>query len=631
VSDPLFPFYERELAILRQRAAEFAEEHPKIAARLSLGRDESQDPHVERLLQGVAFLNARLHKRLEDDFPELSDTLLDLLYPHYLRPVPSMSIVEMRIDPKQAALINGHRVPRGTMLETEPVDGGPCLYRTCFDLQLWPLQLTAARFAVAPFDLPVVPPPQTESILQIDLASLLPSVPIGSMPLDSLRFHLHVGAGQPIFRLYELLLTKCLGVVVSDPAEGEGATILPPTRIAAAGFDRDDAALPSDSRSFPGYRLLSEMFALPQKFLFVELGGLHGSAAARAGTGLRLSFLLTETDRELERLVTAAAVRLGCTPVVNLFPHRLDPLRLSGTQSEYCLVPDVRRPAGFEIHSLRGVRAGRPGERPRSVLPLYAPAGGGGDNPLLATDDGGRDAGLRYVAARRMRREPMPDGSFDGGSDLWLSLVDAAGGPAAVNGLTLHADAWCTNRNLTNLLPFAVGRPRLTLRDGDGPVGMISCLTRPTRPLRHRPGRGAAWRLISHLALNHLSLVEGAGGRGPEALRQMLSLYLHEDLEDFGQKQRWIQGITGISGRRVAARVPGPGGGVAQGLEVRLHLDEDRFGDHAAYLFASVLDRFFAAHVTINSFTRLVAASRKQDSRQEPWRWPPRAGNRVLA
>lgn len=630
MSDPLLPFYERELAILRQRAAEFAEEHPKIAARLSLGRDESQDPHVERLLQGVAFLNARLHKRLEDDFPELSDTLLDLLYPHYLRPIPSMTIVEMGIDPQQAALTNGHRVPRGTMLETEPVDGSPCLYRTCFDLQLWPIRVQGARLAVAPFDLPVVPPTQTEAVLQLDLASLMPSVSIGRMPLDSLRFHLHAGVGQPIFRLYELLLTKCLGIVVDDPQQVDTVTMLPPSRLVAGGFDGDDAALPADPRSFPGYRLLSEMFALPQKFLFVDLGGLRGSAAAHCGSAVRLSFLLSQTDRELERLVSPSAVRLGCTPVVNLFPHRVDPLRLSGTQSEYCLVPDVRRPTGLEIHSLRAVRAGQPGERPRKVLPLHAPAVGMAD-ASFSTDDAIRSGGLRYVAARRVRREPMPDGSFDGGGDLWISLVDVEGGPSAVEGLTLHSEAWCTNRNLTTLLPFAVGRPRLTLRDGNGPVGLISCLARPTRPLRHRPGRGAAWRLISHLSLNHLSLVDGGGGRGPQALREMLGLYLHDDLEDYGQKQRWIQGIIGISGRRVAARVPGPAGGVAQGLEVRLDLDEDRFGDRAAYLFASVLDRFFAAHVTVNSFTRLVAASRKQDSRQEPWRWPPRAGNRVLA
>ena len=167
MSDDLLPYYARELAILRTLAADFAQRHPKVAGRLSLGRDDSQDPHVERLLQGVAFLAADVQKRLDDDFPELTDALLDLLYPHYLRPVPSMTIVEMAIDRKQAALTSGYRVPRGTELETEEVDGERCIYRTCFDLQLWPLQIREARLSGPPFRLPLVPPTGTIELLTL--------------------------------------------------------------------------------------------------------------------------------------------------------------------------------------------------------------------------------------------------------------------------------------------------------------------------------------------------------------------------------------------------------------------------------------------------------------------------------
>ena len=170
--DDLLPFYERELAVLRRRSAQFAEQNPKIAGRLSLGRDDSQDPHVERLLQGVAFLNAHLTKRLDDDFPELAEALLDLLYPHYLRPVPSMTIVEMAIDPKQAALIDGHRVPRGSLLESERIDGDVCTYRTCFDVSLWPVKITAAKLSGPPFRLPILPPASTQSALEIQIEPL---------------------------------------------------------------------------------------------------------------------------------------------------------------------------------------------------------------------------------------------------------------------------------------------------------------------------------------------------------------------------------------------------------------------------------------------------------------------------
>ena len=524
MSDDLLPYYDRELAILRTLAGEFAEQHPKIAGRLSLGRDESQDPHVERMLQGVAFLAARVQKRLDDDYPELTDGLLDLLYPHYQRPVPSLAIAEFAIDPKQAQLTSGYRISRGTPVETEEVEGERCRYRTCFDQRLWPLRVAAAALSGPPFQLPIVPSAGTVAVLSLAIETLSSEVRVGQMPLDSLRLHLHAEAGQSMYELYELLLTRCLGVVIADGPADPQAVVLPRDRLVAAGFDPADAAIPDDPRSFSGYRLLSEFFALPQKFLFVDLKGLTSQVIGRIGRTMHVSILLSATSRELERVLLPRAIRLGCTPIVNLFTQQLD----------------------------------------------------------------------------------------------------------AMADLIVHMRAVCTNRNLPSRLPFAIGRPRLTLPDGQGPVGTITCLTRPTRPLRTLPGRGAAWRIISHLSLNHLSLADSGDGRAPQALREMLRLYLLDDLDDYDQKQRWIQGIVGVSSRRVAARV-GERGGICQGVEIRLELDEERFSDGAAYLFSSVIDRFLGAWVNINAFTRLVSTSRERESRREQWTWPPRAGGRVLA
>jgi len=226
--------------------------------------------------------------------------------------------------------------------------------------------------------------------------------------------------------------------------------------------------------------------------------------------------------------------------------------------------------------------------------------------------------------------DERPDGGFDRAGDTWISLLDEGGGPADVANLVLHIRATCTNRNLPDRLPFAVGRPRMVLGDGQGPIERITCLVRPTKALRHRAGKGEAWRIVSHLSLNHLSLVDAGDSRSAASLRDILALYLHDDLEDFAQKQRWLQGIVGVKGRRVAARVGGDFGGVAQGIEVTLQLDEERFSDHTAYLFASLVDRFLGAWVSINTFSRMVATSRQQDSRREQWRWPPRAGSRPL-
>jgi type VI secretion system protein ImpG len=623
MSDDLLPWYERELSLLKDAAARFASQHPKIAARLNLGSDAVADPHVERLLQGVAFLNARLHKRIDDDYPELTGGLLDLLYPHYLRPTPSMSIVEMQLDGKQAALVDGHAVPRGTAIDTEPADGEPCRFRTCFDLRLWPLSIVDARLAGPPFRLPLVPPVATAAVLDVVFESFQSQARIGDMPLGSVRLYLNTGAGTLLFKLYEYLLTRCIGVVVSAGPADPRPVLLPGNRIVAAGFDRSESAIPDDPRSFPGYRLLSEFFALPQKFMFVDVLGLTPAVLASIGPRMHLSFLLSATDRELERIVGTTAVRVGCTPIVNLFDQRLDPVRISGTRTDYPVIPDARRPRAVEIHSIESVLASGPGERPTRVSPIYS-AG--------AATMSGNDARrrLRWSAVRRLVEDERPDGGFDRAGDTWISLLDERGGPADVSNLVLHIRAVCTNRNMPDKLPFAVGRPRLHLEDGQGPVERISCLVRPTRALRHRAGRGDAWRIVSHLSLNHLSLVDVGDGRAAAALRDILALYLHDDLEDFAQKQRWIQGIVGVQGRRVAARVGGTYGGVAQGIEVTLQLDEERFSDHTAYLLASLVDRFLGAWVSINSFSRMVATSRQQESRREQWRWPPRAGSRTL-
>ena len=628
MSDDLLPYYARELAILRTLAADFAQRHPKVAGRLSLGRDDSQDPHVERLLQGVAFLAADVQKRLDDDFPELTDALLDLLYPHYLRPVPSMTIVEMAIDRKQAALTSGYRVPRGTELETEEVDGERCIYRTCFDLQLWPLQIREARLSGPPFRLPLVPPTGTIELLTLRIETLSRDVKIAQMPLGKLRFHLHAGAGQSVAELYELLLTRSAGIVLARGPDDPEPVVLPRGRLVAAGLDSEDQGLPFDPRAFAGYQLLTEFFALPQKFLFLDLQGLTPAVLARFDHAMEVGVMLTSASRELERMVSPDSVRLGCTPVVNLFPARFDPMRIDGTRTEICLTPDARRPRAVEVYAVESVQLSEPGENPVEVRPFYRLA----SQEVLRQDRAvDRRRPLRWKASRRPHREPRPDGLVDAATDTWLSLVDEQAGPASMANATIHSSGLCTNRNLPSRLPFSVGRPAMVLRDGQGPIGAIECLVRPTATLRRLPGQGAAWRFVSHLSLNHLSLTDVGDGQAATALREMLELYLHEDLTDFDQRQRWIQGISEVASRRVAARIGGGRGGVCQGLEVRLLLDEDHFDDRSSYLFSSVLERFLAGWVQLNSFTRLVSTSRQRESRKEQWIWPPRSGRKPLA
>ena len=624
MSDDMLPYYERELALLHSLAGEFAEQHPKVAARLSIGRGGSQDPHVERLLQGTAFLAADIHKRLDDDFPELTDSLLDMVCPHYLRPVPSMSIVEFALDRKQASLTSGYEIPRGTELESEPVDEQPCIYQTCFNTKIWPIRISDVNVAGPPFQLPAIPPIGTSMVLDIVLEALSPKVPISKLQIDKLRFFLHADTGQSVFHLYESMLTRCNGIMVSTGPDDRSPVILNPECLVAAGFEDDEAALPEEARGFSGHRLLTEFFTLPQKYLFVDLQKIPESVIKKSGSKIHISILLADFDQNLERSVSRSNIRLGCSPVVNLFTQQFDPFTVDGTKSEYCVVPDARRARAIEVYAIDKVQVSDPGGEPVESTPFYK----------LSTSSslaGLQEAStVKWMTHRRMHREPRPDGIVDGASDVWLSLVDQQKGQIGLIDKTVHTSGLCTNRNLPSRLPFTGNRPRLNIRSGQGPIGSILCLVRPTAPARVRPGQGAIWKLVSHLSLNHLSLASEKPGDAAAALREMLHLYLLDNIEDFEQKRRWIEGVRDISSSRIAARVGTAVNGVCQGVEVRVELDDEYFDFRTGFLFSSVLERFYAAWVNINSFTQLVSTSRQRDSRQEEWSWPPRSGSKVL-
>ena len=341
--DELLAYYEQELAFLRRAGAAFAERYPKIASRLLLEPNKCADPHVERLLEGFAFLAARVHLKIDDDFSEISEALLSVVYPHYLRPLPSMSIVELRLDPEQGKLTTGLAVPRGTPLYSKPVSGAPCKFRTCYDTTLWPVSVVATQWRAPDQLSPPVTGSAAVGALRLEL-QCLPDVSFQKLELNSLRLHLN-GESTLISTLYEVLCNNCVQIHIRDIGSKppRQPIVLPGSALRPVGFAADEGMLPLPRRAMVSYRLLQEYFTFPEKFFFLDLDGFDRARAAGFGPRAEVIFLIAPFERPERRAVLDAGVSertilLGCTPIVNLFAQDSEPVELVPTRSEYPIV-----------------------------------------------------------------------------------------------------------------------------------------------------------------------------------------------------------------------------------------------------------------------------------------------------
>jgi type VI secretion system protein ImpG len=606
VSDALLPYYDRELNAIRALAAEFAEANPKIAGRLRLSADAVDDPHVARLLEGIAFLAARVHHRLDDEFPELTDALLGVLYPHYLAPVPSCAIAQFTCLPE---LQVPARIPPGLPLDSEPVRGETCRFRTAYPVTLWPVEVESVRLSGLPLAAPANPRAAgAVGVLRIGLKCASAEASFTQLGVDRLRFFLR-GAANISLPLYELLCRHTVGIALADSPNDPAPVLVPPSAIEPVGFGAEDALLPWPARSFSGFRLLTEYFAFPEKFLFLDIGRLDSKTLASGGNRMEIFVYLDRTLPELERAIGADALQLGCTPIVNLFPQRCEPVPLSHTAIEYRVEPDVRRAGALEVWGVERVRETRPDGSFRPWQPFYRLTAG--------AREAGETAGF-YHAARRASAPPLT------GSDVFLAPHDPGFDAASPADAVLSIDALCTNRDLPGELPFGGGRPRLKLVEGVASVARIACLTAPTTTQRVPLREAGFWRLISHLSLGHLSVVGGEAGAS--ALKEILLLY---DLRDSAETRAAIEGLVSVTARPGTARVPGARiGAFCRGLDVTLEFDPRAWQSSGLYLLASVLDRFLALHATVNSFVRTTATLRGRGGVAASW--PARAGGRAL-
>lgn len=608
--DDLLEYYERELTYLRHLGAEFAARYPKVASRLLLEQTKCEDPHVERLLEGFAFLAARVHLKIDDDLPEISQSLLELVYPHYVRPIPSLSIVQFHIDPEQGKLTTGFQIPRNSLLYSRPVAGTPCKFRSCFDTTLWPVSVESAEWKTPERIHPMIRTgPETVAVLRLVL-KCYQDITFDKLQIESLRFFLQADSALA-YTLYELLSNNCRQILVRDgSALKKQPVVLPPSALRPAGFEENESLLPYPQRSFAGYRMLQEYFAFPQKFLFLDLGKLDLLTKAGFGSTAEVLILISpyermERQQTLEANVTRDTFRLGCSPIINLFEQTSEPILLDQKRHEYLVVPDARRKQTtetFQVDQVVGVKPQATGSVP--YAPFYS----------YHHEAGSRQA---FWFAKRQQCGWRTDGA----TDVYVSFVDLSGQPAFPEEDSITLRLTCFNRDLPSRLPF--GNPEGDFElDGGGPIRRIVAMLKPTNVIQPPLGKALHWRLISQLSLNYLSIVDGGVG----ALREILRLY---NFENFPFHERQIQGILSVDSRPALTQLTSEDGvSFVRGRRVEIEFDEEQFAGGGVYLFASMIERFLGLYVSMNSFSMLAARTRQ---RKELLRqWPPRTGNRVL-
>lgn len=576
-------YYHDELTYLRQLGQEFAAAHPQVAHMLA---ETGTDPDVERLLEGFAFLTGRIRQRLDSELPELTHTLVGLLWPHYLRPIPSLSVVEFR---PRASLQDVQSIPSGTTIDSVAIENTRCRFRTTADVRLYPIQIDTIALET---------PLSQPAYLRLGF-SLGQQASPEAVDWGTIRLFLH---GEPII-INNLYLWLCRHVRSITLRAGTRSAVLPPHALVPVGFDSEEPLWPYPSDSFVGFRLLQEYFAFPERYHFLDLKDLGPLAQMEVPGKFEVLFEFDERPPDDVR-VKPGMFRLGCTPVANLANLQSSPLHIDHEKSEYRLRPDVPNPGHYEIFSVdRVVGWVKTTMAEREYKPFFS---------YEHTVSAAPDSGEYY----QTRLRPATVGS---GTETYLSFA-----PQVVSGQmppveTVACELTCTNRNL----PEKLRTGDINVATSESPAfAEFANITRVTPTIAPPLEDRLLWHLISHQSLNYLSLTK------VESLRAVLSTYNFGALVDRQVARSHQLRIEGIRGLRARPADILRHGATYRGLEIEIEMQEDRFaGDGDLFLLASVLNQFLGIYATINSYTRLHVRGAQKGSLYE---WPPMLGSQPL-
>lgn len=643
--------YNRELQLLNEQAREFASEYPGIAERLGGILEDRIDPMIGGLLEGAAFLAARVQLKLKHEFPEFTNNLLEQLVPHYLAPTPSAILAKVVPTFGDKALREGRPIARGSYLDAafRRLDRQiACRYRLCGEIIVWPFELIRAEYFLSPAPLQALglsvgsevlagmrltlthraaprredEPPDSEALEDKELQ-------VSGCRTMNLPIYLS-GSEADSIALYEQLFARCKGIYFRCLDEFGDPVVhrAPSDCLQQVGFERDDALFPSDHRVFDGFDLLRDYFVFPRKFLGFNLIRLAEVLPRMKAKTIDIIFAFSEINSRLAAAVRPEMFALYAAPAINLFEKTTDRIAIKSNQHEYQVIPDRSHYLDYEPHRLLEVYAHYPGGQDKvPVQPLYS-----------ASLDGAQgSSGLYYTVRRLPRRRTVEEkrvglSSDYTGTDMFISLSESGGLGDATSIAELSVRALCSNRHLTEHLPIGTGGADFHLVD-DFTLA-IECVAGPTPPrepivaqLRSRSEIAhtgmVTWRLVNLLSTNHLGLVERGAGHNAQALRDVLAMFA--EMTDAVTERR-IRAVRTVDSRPIVRRIHQRSGvGAARGIEITVTIDEKAFEGAGIFLLGAVLDRFFTEYSGFNHFTQTVIRSVE---RGEVMRWPPRIGIR---
>ncbi len=640
-------YYNRELKILYERSADFAAEFPGVAERLGGLTAETMDPGLAGLLEGSAFMAARVQLKLKSEFSEFTTALLDQILPNYLAPIPSAALVQASPSYDDPNLLDGIHFKKGSYIDAVYIEQErrvSCRYQLSSELSLWPLHLEKSEYYPAPAPLQAlgleIKPGTTAGLrLRLQRRTMSPDskkkkskkdepAPLKECSIDTLHIHL-LGPANDTDAIYEQLFANCNRISFRYLDEfGDAKFIIGnPDIIEQIGFDPDEKLFDQDDRVFSGFEILREFFTFPNKFLGFRIKNLRKVLSKIDASEVDV---LIEFNTSISRL--ASAVKPGMFSLYsaaasNFFEMNCSRIPIRTREHEHHVLPDRSKPMDFEAHKLIDVFAHYPGSKEKvRVFPLYT----------LPTGNTPVDNALFYTVRRVPRRRTTEEKRFGvqsnyTGTELFLSLhePEALDDKDRVRELSVRCKA--SNRHLTDQLPIGeAGADFYLANDTSIELACVAGPTPPRESLVHlekkqhdsAPSGTVLWKLINLLSLNHLGLLDRSSSDRAGGVRELLSIFA--DLSDTVTERR-IRGIESIKSRAIVRRIRQDNGfNAARGIEITVKIDEKAFEGSGIFLIGAALDRFFAEYTSMNSFTQTVIESTQRGIIKT---WPPRSGS----